>query len=183
MFRTELQETYEICDAWKYGLKSSDTWHNLKSPNVGSVSDGVFTGYNKVLDCDLDWSKDWQIEVDYSQTAYRVGFIILDESMTTSYDTNRYAILLNDITNAKMQIEYKNSSNTLVYSSIGSANCSFNTFYHLKFVKQGTTISVYYDDILIDSRTNVDSITTANIGVYSWENQNGSIKNLLIKPL
>lgn len=182
-YGTLLQETYGITDAWKYGLTSSDTWHNLKSPNVGSVSNGVFTGYNKILDCDMDWSQDWQIECDYSQTAYRVGFIILDKSMTTSYDTNRYAILLNDETNAKMQLEYKNSSNTLVYNAMGSANCSFNTFYHLKFVKQGTTISVYYDDILIDSRTNVDAINTANIGVYSWDSKNGYLKNLKIKTL
>ena len=172
-----------VQDYLKYGLTTSDTWHNIKSPNVGNVSNGEFTGYNKMLDCDLDWSKDWSIEADYKQSAYRVGLIICDESMTTSYDTERYAILLNMSSNPKAQVEYKNSSDTLVYSVAGSTTLSFNTYNSLKFVKQGTTISVYVNDVLLDSRTNVDAINTANIGVYSWDSKNGYLKNLKIKPL
>ena len=178
-----LIQTCRIEDYWKIGLQSSDSWHNIKSPNTGSVSNGEFIGYNKILDCDLDWSKDWSIEADYKQSAYRVGFIICDESMTTSYDTERYAILLNMPSNPKAQVEYKNSSETLVYSAAGSTTLNYNTYYPIKFVKEGTTISVYFNNVLLDSRTNVDQINTANIGVYSWDSKNGYLKNLKIKPL
>lgn len=177
-----LTKTFVLQDCWKYGLQSSDSWHNIKSPNSISVLNGEFTGYNKMLDCDLDWSKDWSIEADYKQSDYRVGFIICDESMTTSYDTERYAVLLDN--NPKYpRIEYKNSSNTLVYAVNGSNALNNNTYYPVKFVKEGTTISIYFNDVLIDSRTNADNITTANIGIFSWNNITGYLKNLKIKPL
>ena len=63
--------------------------------------------------------------------------------------------------NPKAQLEYKNSSDTLVYSGASSTTFNFNTYYSLKFVKQGTTISVYFNNVLLDSRTNVDAINTA----------------------
>ena len=162
---------------------SPDILANELNVTVYGGHQAVIDGYNKILDCDLDWSKDWSIEADYKQSNYRIGFIICDESMTSSYDNERYALLLNMPSNPKAQVEYKNSSETLVYSAAGSTTLNYNTYYPIKFVKEGTTISVYFNNVLLDSRTNVDQINTANIGVYSWDSKNGYLKNLKIKPL
>ena len=180
-----LQETYALEDCWKYGIQSTDTWHNIQSPNTGTVSDGEFTGYNKILDFDWDITSDWQLECDFKQSAYRVGLIICDESNTTSYDTSRYAVLLDEQVTGHYGIffEGKNASKTLVINQKDTQAKSFNTYYHIKIVKQGNTISAYCDDTLIGSGTEMGVITTANVGVYTWNSKNGYMKNLKIKAL
>ena len=180
-----LQETYALEDCWKYGIQSTDTWHNIQSPNTGTVSDGEFTGYNKILDFDWDITSDWQLECDFKQSAYRVGLIICDESNITSYDTSRYAVLLDEQVTGHYGIffEGKNASKTLVINQKDTQAKSFNTYYHIKIVKQGNTISAYCDDTLIGSGTEMGVITTANVGVYTWNSKNGYMKNLKIKAL
>ena len=178
-----LQETFVLQDCWKYGIQSTDTWHNVKSPNTGTYNNGEYYGYNKILDFDWDISTDWEITVDYKKAEYRCGLIILDETMTTSYDTSRYAFLWEKSAN-RVILEAKNSSNTLVINSQITKTMNYNQYYNVKIVKQGTTVKTYVDDVEVHSVTYVDvGINTANIGMFTWENRVGYMKNLKIKAL
>lgn len=185
-FGMSLQETYEIEDCWKYGITNNDTVHNITSPNTYSISNGELTGYNIMLDCDWDISTDWLLECDYKKDNYRCGLFIADKTMTSSANKSRYFYLWNNGTDNvyKSILEAKDSSEQLLINSQVNKTISYSQYHHIKIVKQNNTLKVYVDDELLHSESYVDvGINTANVGLVTWQQITGYLKNLKVKAL
>lgn len=183
-------ETYTLIDAIKTFFRDTDTFS--KNPirdyaNSYSITDGVFSvtsraGGGLVSDstfqCDTDWECTYEVYVKY-EDSMRVG---IHSTSTISSNTEGSCFGLRDYNNY-VSID----SNTGATGSVTLLNRSYrtNTWHTIRLVAEGTTLSIYCDDNLVNSKSGYNWLND-ELCLYSqsW-NTNGNIqmKNFIFKPL
>lgn len=157
-------------------LTGSDTWHNISSPNSITVSSGVASGYNKMLDLGWSNSSNWSCTFDYMGNSNgRGGVLLASLTNTSNYDYNTYGFQ-QDTTDIYVNVHNGSTSNTArtSYTSI--------VYYNCKIVKSGTSLSFYINDTLISSKTDpLSSSDTVTIGLQSWGSTIQNLKNIIVK--
>ena len=179
----KVSETVEIEDCYKYGFKTTDTFHSINSSSSMTVSDGVATGYNQLTDFNIPMSSDFEISIDYQCSSNEGGLIIADLTNTNNFDKDCYQILTQNQSEGIKFTGYTGTSRTFLKNL--SSSQGLNQWNTLKIVKQSGQISAYFNGTLIGTNTVLNNdIANLCIGMYRWSsNITQSMKNIKVKSL
>lgn len=178
--RSLVSETYELEDCLKVGISSSETWHNINNSNTMSVSDGVATGYNRLLDYNWDNSIDWEVSCSYKcNNQLPNGLIFADVTNTNNYDKDCFEVFQG---RDRSYLEINGNTNG---SNWGSQSTSYQSrqYNTIRVTNINGELSFYINNVLQRTHSNIPAITNICIGLYTWQNGTGSFKDLKIKAL
>ena len=175
MLRIILQKTYELQDVDYYNT-FLENYNGFTVPTgvsasisptdgltvVGTTTNTVLTSYDNTL------PSDFVVEMDivaFGLGTYNVSAepYVCDTSLANRKDGS---------TNRTTLYSFNPDSYTNYYYHPAP--------FHLKIVKQGTTVSYYIDDVLLGSRNSNGAI---NLGFRTYQNRSVTVKNYLIKAL
>lgn len=165
---TFLTKTFAIQDIWKY--TTQEYTHTFGSSNES------FAKFSQDLKFTSD---DYEVELDYLQTAQNVGWGIARNSTNEL----KKAVLVAD-NGGGVRAYLKNSSGGESGINLGGTR-PINTWVHMKIIKQGSTIT-WYNGTNSNSATNItylDDSSEKNLIAWNWASSTAKIKNIKIKLL
>lgn len=175
-----ISNTIYINDYLKIGFDTNDTWHQINNSNTMTVTDGVATGYNKLMDYSWDNTKDWEFTCKYkANSASANGLLFADVTNTSNFDYNSFTVL-QTVNESILRIAGHTGSAIWagVVTSVGSRD-----YVDVKVKNVDGVLTFYLNGTKQYAYPNVTGITDICVGMYSWEGGTGSFKDITVKYL
>lgn len=172
--------TIYINDYLKIGFDANDTWHQIHANHTMTVSDGVATGYNELMDYSWDNTKNWEFTCKYkADSSLANGLIFADATNTTNYDYNTFTILQQQ--NRSILSVTGHTTNALWIGV--DTNIYAREYVDIMIKNINGALFFYLNGVHWKSYENISGITDICVGMYSWQSGTGSFKDMKVKYL
>ena len=173
-----ISNTILLTDYLRKGLTNNDTWHQINNTNSMTVTDGVATGFNKLMDYNWDNTKDWEFSCKYKvNSANANGLIFADVTNTSNFDNNTFVILQNPNANA---LAITGHTGSTIWAGVPT-NVDSREYSEIRVINKEGLLLFYINDVLYTAHMNISDITFICVGMYSWQSGTGSFKDVMIK--